>query len=91
MDTTKVGVLAAELMEEIAKRYDGAPVKIGEVMLIAEIKADKDAPESAFEGEYKGFAAQVESHCTDERIWLQMGLLKAVMEGKKIYWCLEDE
>ena len=90
MDTTPVGHIAAELMEEIAERYDDAPVVIGEVMLIVEVKADPSADSNEFVGDFEDFAATIEDSCTDDRVWVQMGLLSAIMEGKKRFWEVED-
>jgi len=90
MDTSKVGHIAAELMEEIADRYDGAPVVVGEITLIVEVKADPNADESDFVGDFEDFAAVIEDSSTDDRIWVQMGLLVAVMEGKKQHWEIEE-
>lgn len=90
MDTSKVGHIAAELMEEIAERYDDAPVVIGEIMLIVEVKADPNAEAFEFVGDFEDFAATIEDSSTDDRLWVQMGLLTAVMAGKKRWWDVED-
>lgn len=96
MDTTRVGVLAAQLMESIERKHrhengEEAPVVIGEVMLIVEVKADPDASEEAFVNAYEDFAAVLESECTDERIWVQVGMLRATQKGKEMYWDIDIE
>lgn len=90
MDTSKLGHITAELMEEIADRYENGPVVIGDIMLIVEIKADPNAEESDFVGDFEDFAATIEDSSTDPRIWVQMGLLAAVVEGKRRWWDVED-
>lgn len=90
MDTSSVGHIAAELMEAIAHKYDDAPVVIGAIMLLVEVRADPDASESDFSGPFEDFAATIESQCSDDRLWIQVGLLTAVIEGKKSWWRDED-
>lgn len=91
MDTTRVGILAAQLMESIERKHrhengEEAPVVIGEVMLIVEVKADPDAPAEAFVEEYEDFASVLESECTDGRIWVQVGMLHSTQKSKELLW-----
>lgn len=92
METRKVGILAAKLMEEIAQKYEDGPCVIGEVMLVVEIKADPEKSIEDWEGsEFEDFAATVETRCTDDRVWVQMGLLNFASEGQKLYFQLDAE
>ena len=65
IDTSDLGVVAAELMEKLERSYlDKEDVKIGVVAVIAEVEfSDAD-------GEY----TVIEYRCSDGRKWVQAGL-----------------
>jgi len=67
LDTTRVGQVAAELMEAIAEGYDDA-VEIGAVAVIVEVGTTDDADEGWTTVNYR---------CSDTRRWVQAGLLDA--------------
>lgn len=64
MDTSKVGQVAAGLMERIADDYDGEGLEVGTVMLIVELE----------DGNRVGICTR----CSDSRDWVKLGLIEAV-------------
>jgi hypothetical protein len=68
VDTSRVGLLAAELMESIAEEH-GDDVELGVVAVVVEI----DIPPSTDE-EYG--ATLIEMRCSDKRRWIQAGLFE---------------
>lgn len=70
LDTTRVGQVAAELMEAIADEHGDADVEIGEVAVVVEVGTTDDA--DADEG-----WTTVNCRCSDHRRWVQAGLLDA--------------
>jgi hypothetical protein len=70
MDTTKVGRVAADLMESMAQRYGEEEVEVGEVLVVVELSHPPGA-ETDFEE-----STQVVYRCSDSRGWVQRGLLE---------------
>lgn len=60
LDTTRLGRVAAEMMESLAESYAEEDVEMGEVVLAVEIRS----------GGWSGIAYR----CTDPRNWVQRGL-----------------
>ncbi len=82
MDTSKVGVVAAKLMEKLAEeaaQEEGQ--QVGEVMLLAEVRGVDD------DGPYTFIAFR----CSDEREWVQRGILHAGLELHRQPSDLEDD
>lgn len=63
LDTTKLGQVAAELMESLANSYEGYDVEVGTVALIVEVNASE--------------WTAVTYRCSDPRVWIQKGLMRA--------------
>jgi hypothetical protein len=72
MDTSKVGVVAAQLTDKLAdgEKSLGGEERVGEVMLLAEVRGTDD------DGTYTYIAFR----CSDEREWVQRGMLHAGLE-----------
>jgi hypothetical protein len=70
----KVGVLAAQLMEKV--EADSEPTEdehVGEVMLLVEMRGtDEDGPYT-----------YIEWRCSDEREWVQRGILHAGLDQER--------
>lgn len=62
LDTTRLGEIAANMMESLAESYETHDVSVGEVALIVEIRS--------------GDWTAVTYRCTDERAWVQRGLIR---------------
>jgi hypothetical protein len=74
MDTTRLGHVAADLMDHIAEEYGATDgVTLGIVAVIAEV----DLPDS--DGE-PGWTT-VQYRCSDARRWIQAGLFDAARRG----------
>lgn len=69
MDTTKLGEVAAVLMERLALEADEEDMELGEVMIVAEVNG-KDEDDG-----WTGIAYR----CSDDRTWVQCGLLHAAL------------
>lgn len=78
MDTSSVGLVAAELMERIQDDY-GDGVEVGTVAVVVEL----DLPASE-ENDDMG-ATEITCRCSDDRRWVQAGLFeqakRAVQNG----------
>ena len=66
MDTQRLGQVAALLMERIASRYAGEDWHVGDVIVVVEIDSKDDTV--------------IETECSDEREWVQNGLLRAALK-----------
>ena len=70
----RVGLVAAQLMEKI--EADSEPTddeRIGEVMLLVEVRGtDEDGPYT-----------YIEWRCSDEREWMQRGLMHAGLDSER--------
>lgn len=62
LDTTKLGEIAAGMMENLATSYEDHDVEVGAVALIVEIKSDE--------------WTAVTYRCSDARAWVQRGLMR---------------
>jgi hypothetical protein len=85
MDTTRLGQLAAGLMESLAEEYgevEGA--EIGVVAVIAEV----DMP--AKDDDDPGWTS-VQYRCTDARRWVQSGLFIAAERGVRMSSTVDEE
>lgn len=83
MDTTRVGTVAAELMEGLAEGWEDHPhdVEIGEVLILVELRGDDgDA----------GWT-DVAFRCSDPRQWVQRGLLHAALSSDDVEPLAPDE
>lgn len=79
MDVSKLGVVAADLMEYLARDQEemGDEQTLGEVMLLAEIRGtDED-----------GTYTYIRYRCSDDRVWVQRGIMHAALEQD----CQPDE
>lgn len=83
IDTTKVGVAAASLMEKLAADYpDGASVT--EVMVIVEMRVpDEEEP-----GEYY---SPIDWWCSNERRTVQVGMLSLAEKLFNGEWTREED
>ncbi len=83
MDTSTLGVVAANLMDDLAKDQAeiGDDQELGEVMLLAEVRG-QDA-----EGAY----TYIRFRCSDEREWIQRGILHAALDQERQGSDDEDE
>jgi hypothetical protein len=82
VDTTRLGQLAAELMDRIAEEYaeaDGTPT-LGIVAVVAEVNVDRD--------DGTGWTS-VDYRCSDSRRWVQVGLFDAAKRA--VLHSAEDE
>lgn len=72
IDASKVGVAAAQLMDDLEKDQaeTGEDQTIGEVMLLAEVQGEDE------DGTY----TYLRHRCTDTRQWVQRGMLHAALE-----------
>jgi hypothetical protein len=72
IDASKVGVTAAQLMEDLEKDQAeiGDEQTVGEVMLLAEVRGEDE------DGSY----TYIRYRCIDERQWVQRGMLHAALE-----------
>lgn len=61
LDTTKLGEIAAGMMERLAESYEDHDVEVGTVALIVEISS--------------GDWTAVTYRCSDNRSWVQRGLM----------------
>lgn len=61
LDTTKLGEIAAGMMERLAESYEDYDVEVGTVALIVEVRS----------GEWTA----VTYRCSDDRSWVQRGLM----------------
>ena len=66
MDTQRLGQVAALLMERIASRYAGDEWHVGDVIVVVEVDS-KDR-------------CVIECECSDDREWVQNGLLRAGLD-----------
>lgn len=73
MDTSKLGVVAAQLMDQLAEEAEDNEC-IGDVMVLAEIRGNDD------EGPY----TFISWRCSDEREWVQRGMLHAGLDHKRV-------
>jgi hypothetical protein len=77
LDTTRLGQVAAELMQTLADGYEDSDfdkTELGEVMILAEVKLEDE------EGEWTNIAWR----CSDDRQWVQRGLLHAALEQERL-------
>jgi hypothetical protein len=81
IDASKVGVVAAQLMEDLEN--DQAEIAdeqtIGEVMLLAEVRGEDE------DGSY----TYIRFRCSDGREWVQRGMLHAALEQER--WLAKDD
>lgn len=63
LDTTRLGELAAGMMERLAEGYEDHDVTVGTVALIVEVNS--------------GDWTAVTYRCSDPRAWVQRGLMEA--------------
>ena len=66
IDTQKVGRLAAELMEQISGQF-GDEAAVETVALVVEVR---------HQGEDGGGSTTITCRCSDDRAWIQSGLLR---------------
>ena len=73
IDASKVGVAAAQLMEDLEKdqAQTSEEQAIGDVMLLAEVRGKDE------DGHYTYY---LRYRCTDTRQWVQRGMLHAALE-----------
>jgi hypothetical protein len=69
-DTSRVGVVAAELMQDIAEKH-GGDVEIGTVMVIVALESDD--------------SWGIETRCSDQRDWVKLGLVESVAAELRKY------
>lgn len=69
VDTTTIGQVTAELMDTIDRDYPDDDVTVRTVIVVAELHT----PESTF----------VMYRCSDERTWIQRGLLAEALEASR--------
>jgi hypothetical protein len=76
MDTSKVGIVAANLMDDLAKDQAeiGDDQTLGEIMLLAEVQGEDE------DGSY----TYIRFRCSDDRQWVQRGMLHAVLEQDRV-------
>jgi hypothetical protein len=68
IDSTKVGVVTAELMDYLAESYGDDEVGVGTVMVLVEVTGtDEDGDDWT----------AIQSRCSDPRAWVQNGMLHA--------------
>lgn len=82
IDTSAVGTIAAEMMDQIAERY-GADAHIDTVAIIVEV----DMPDT--EGR-PGWTA-VDYRCSDTRRWVQLGFFEAAKRAVLEQGAPEDD
>lgn len=70
IDTTDVGKLTAEFMDQIEADY-GSDASIGTVAIVVEVDVPDDGPG----------ATQICYRCSDGRRWLQAGLFRKAMQA----------
>lgn len=70
MDTSKVGHVAASLMEDVAEKH-GGDVEIGAVMMIVALENDD--------------SWGIETRCSDQRDWVKLGLVESVAAELRKY------
>lgn len=72
LDASKVGVAAAQLMEDLETEQAeaGDQQTIGEVMLLAEVRGEDE----------NGAYTYIRFRSTDDRNWVQRGMLHAALE-----------
>lgn len=63
LDTTRLGVIAAGMMESLAESYADQDVEVGEVVLLVELRGGDNWTAVAY-------------RCTDNRSWIQAGLMQ---------------
>ncbi len=68
IDTTKLGKLAAEMMDRIADEYGDKVEEIGVCAVVVEIDVEEEEGDGYTEVLYR---------CTDGRRWIQKGLFDA--------------
>lgn len=74
LDTSKVGMVAAALMEDLASEAaPGEEQEVGTVMLLAEVRGEDEDGTYTF----------IQFRCNDERTWVQRGLLHAALEQNR--------
>lgn len=76
IDAGKVGIVAADLMDDLISDQQeiGHDQQIGEVMLVAEVRGDDG------DGGY----TYIRFRCSDEREWIQRGLLRACLDQERV-------
>jgi hypothetical protein len=72
-DTSQVGVLAADLMEQLAEQYEDEDIEIGTVAVVVEISKPDEGGET-------GWTA-VQYRCSDWRAWVQTGFFHAALRA----------
>jgi hypothetical protein len=72
IDASKVGISAAQLMEDLERDQTeiGEKQTVGDVMLLAEVRGEDE------DGTY----TYIRYRCTDDRQWIQRGMLHAALE-----------
>lgn len=75
IDAGNVGIIAASLMDDLVadQQAAGHDQEIGEVMLLVEVRGKDD------DGGY----TYIKFRCSDERDWVQRGLLHACLDQDK--------
>jgi hypothetical protein len=79
VDTTKVGQVAAALMEAISEDYH-EDVEIGDVVIVVELSYPPGCPPGE-DNEFLG-STSITFQGSDPRGWVQRGLLIEALEGR---------
>lgn len=79
MDTTKLGEVAASLMERLAEEAEreSDTLELGEIMVLAEVQGARQDAESGWTG--------IAFQCSDDRGWIQRGLLHAALAQSHLH------
>jgi hypothetical protein len=77
MDTSKLGVVAANLMDDLTKDQAeiGDEQELGVVMLLAEVRGEDEDGTSYTYIRFRG---------SDDREWIQRGILHAALDQERV-------
>jgi hypothetical protein len=78
VDTTRLGQVAADLMDllaEDAADEEAAEMELGEVMILAEVKGRDEEGDDW---------TSIRFRCSDPRFWVQRGMLSAALDGERL-------
>jgi hypothetical protein len=73
MDATRLGQVTADLMDHLNEDPPGESAELGEVLVLAEVKVTDP------EGDWTYIAWR----CSDERAWVQLGLMHAALDQER--------
>lgn len=77
IDTSEVGIVAARLMDDIETEHADEDLSIGVVMLIVELCGQEET--------------LIRYRCSDERLWIQRGLLAEAGRVTEVVEDAEDD